>query len=264
MRRLRTGAIATLALTGCFIRDIRQANAIKTQARMDQLASIMTPMFVTVDGARVCPDRNLSATCEGGLDVGKNEYVDAMADGPDMYKVMVIHTGGVLNGYVSAVTLGELPELDALRRTIDGLAQVDSGDAVIGADELIYEHLLAHPSAFEGRELRMFPATSQLNNLRIDAQTMSFTLNVPSTATRGSNSPVRFEFHNAAWANEFRDSKKKFMCGPNYCDKLAIVATLTGRHHESIRPGGIVVRMPVFEITLLADRFGTYEAESTG
>ncbi len=267
MSRLHQFCIASLVLAtapGCFVRDIRQANAAQTQARMEQVASIMTPMFVIVDGARVCPDRSVSATCDGGLDLGINEYIDATAEGPDLYKVMVIHTGGVLNGYVPSVALGELPELDEFKQTISELSSVDAGDQLIAPEELIYEHLLTRPDAFAGRELRMFPAASQLGNLGTSAQMMSFTLSVPSTTMRDSSSPVRFEFHNAAWATEFRDSKKKFTCGRNYCDKLAVVATLTGRHHEAIRPGGVVVRMPVFEIKLLADRFGTYEAESAG
>ena len=259
-RELTFAVLAGCLASGCFIRDIRQANAAQTEARKQQLQSMMLPMFVTVEGARVCPDRNVSATCEGGFDLVLNEYLDAAPDGPNLHKVMYIHKGGVTNGYVPSSALGELPNLEDYKRTIDELAEVQDGTALIAPEELVYQDLMSRPDAFAGRELRMFPAASQLDNLRSDGTVASFTLRFPSTAMRDSTSPVRFEFHNEAWATEFRDSKKKFTCGSNYCDQVAVVATLTDRQHEAILPGGIVVRMPVFEVTLLADRFGTYVA----
>lgn len=250
--------IAALS-SGCFIRDIKQANAAKDAARREQLQSIKMPMFVIAEGARVCPDRDVSPTCAGGLDLSHNEYIDASADG-DLYSVMVIHEGGVTNGYVPAAALGELPELAQYKRTVDELAEVQAGTPLIAGEELIYQDLMSRPDAFAGRELRMFPQAAQLDNLQVNGEVTSFTLPVPSTPMRDSTSPVRFEFHNATWATEFRTSKKKFTCGSNYCDQVAVVAELTDRHHEAILPGGIVVRMPVFEVTLLADRFGTYVA----
>ena len=246
-------------VSGCFIRDIRQANAMAAANHRQQVESIKLPMFVIAEGARVCPSRDVSPTCEGGLDLALNEYLDASADG-ELHSVMYIHEGGVTNGYVPSAALGELPKLDAYKRTVDELIEVQAGTPLIAGDELIYQDLMSRPDAFAGRELRMFPQAAQLDNLRVDGQVTSFTLPVPSTPMRDSTSPVRFEFRNEAWADEFRRSKKKFTCGPNYCDQVAVVAELTDRQHEAILPGGIVIRMPVFEVTLLVDRFGAYVA----
>ena len=243
------------------------ADAFAAQARANIEAAQKnkrTTMYVIGKAAWVCrtaEEAKKQASCMGGQKFGKGERVTVSGEGPEggVWKSELSDGKGDRPGFVVAAVLNELPDNGAVEDFVMKLqSSVPEAIRIPKADIDLADFLQRAPELRKRKLVFAFPS-SDMQEMTAENATLSFLLYFPVEAGGRLRAPVQFHLKNARWIKEFNSGKKSYSCGVGQCDMLVIVATLTEKTIDRVDQLGRIVRLPVFDVEKLADRYGLYD-----
>lgn len=231
------------------------AEAAQHQAR--------TEMYVVTAAAWFCPDAETARAgdeCEGGtrFDRGAKLSVIGKAPTDGVWRAETFDADGQHLGFIAADGINELPDTSAID---DFAAEVDQAipeKQRIPQQAISYLDFLEQPKAFRGRRLVTWMTLSDIDNLQVEGDTITFTRLVVVEPGSQQAAPVQFEMANPTFAREYQAGKRSYSCGGDYCDRFVIVAQLTDEQAKRVDEAGNLKILPVFRIDAMADRFGRY------
>lgn len=238
-------------------------NAGPTQQQM--LDSMRSTMFVSSSDAWLCPTAEAALAkqaCEGGRRVLHNRSITVLGQdskagvwpSPDDTSVPARTL------YVAANQLNGLPILAELSNFEDDLWARYPADKRIESKTFNLTELVLRPRSFAGKYVVLRQKLKTMSAESWDDGIFSFNLSIPLSNTTKYGTPVHFEFRNAAIVDEFLTQQRAYQCSA-YCDEFIIVAQLTERFVFVTRSSGVPIRVPVFDIVELADRYGAYRPD---
>jgi hypothetical protein len=269
----RTALPFVLVLSGCLASSAMQQQQQAVAAMHAQNApriaaaeaSMHTGKFIRAARAWLCTDdaaAAMNAPCRDGIEVLRNEDVMVVGTQPvnGVWPVAVYDAQGEHRRSIAASVVADLPDLTALDAYAVDVATRIPAARQLHFDTITFDKLLAEPDAFRGKLLVVRQRTDEVTNEQYDAKTSTYTFTIPIQVTTNSNwaALAQFELVNKKVVEERIERRHAHSCTTAYCDKLVIVAELTGRTVDRVDQTGAVHRLPVFAVRELGDRFGVY------
>lgn len=273
MRALNWMALLALGQTACFLtphkgyddqkKAMDKLNQDSVAAQEKALENSQTDYYVIAPSVWFCPtaDGARQQKCADGKKYTKGETVKVVGRKPvdGLWRSAVYGEKGKQDGFVLAAGVNEAPdesEFVANTNKLDqGLAQAKR----LPPGYLNLSDLIASSSTLRGRKVLLALGSGELRNMTTEGGVLSFTSLIPVSAGSQAMASIQFNFKSARWTSDFNSGKKSFSCGPGHCDKLSLVATLTGKLADRVDEYGNAKKLPIFEVERLVDRFGLYE-----
>jgi hypothetical protein len=265
--------ISILLMSGCGLSasiasQQQQMAAMQAQARervAAAQAAIHSGAFVAPEHAWLCVDEaaaRAQTACPGGTELDHNEDVMLVGTQPTngVWQVAIYDASGEHRLYVAASSVAEVPDLAAQNAYAAELTSRISPDKLIHLDAITFDRLITQPASFRGKLLVVRQSTDLVSNESYDAATSTYTFTIPIPVETGSPwaALAQFELANKQIVEGSIKRHHEHSCTTKYCDKLVIVAELTGRTVDRIDETGALHRLPVFVVHELGDRFGVY------
>lgn len=265
----RTSNIRSLVLASVIVTTSAQAGCMalmpKSGVSQQQLLdSVQTSMFVVGSDAWLCPTAAAALAkteCEGGRQVLHNRsvMVRGQAAKAGVWAVPDITSPTPRDLYIAADQLSALPVLTAFDAFDADVVERYPAAKRIANDKINFVDILIHPQKYAGKYLVVRQNLKSIHSKQWAEGAFSFNLSIPVYAGATYGTDARFEFRNADIVNEFNKGQRSYQCA-EFCDEFILVAEVTGKTVESAKSGR-AIKVPVFNIVEMADRFGKYRAD---
>lgn len=264
-----TLVVASATLSGCLSAAMQQRDenlAAAVQAGQQYAAAAQADAhlnyYVTADRAWACPDAAAAlrnGECQGGKRYVRNQAIVVIGQPANgLYRTSQFTAAGEQRHFILATAVNELPDLAALESSARTIAVRYPATKQIPPRNRGYVDFIEQPKAFDGRYLVFQQPTQGITCTDAPGGKFSCTIPVPERAGSQRNSLAQFDFHNQKVASDFRNGVRSYRCGAGYCDQLVIVARLTGKSVDRVTRAGYTMKLPLFEVVELADRFGHF------
>jgi len=228
-------------------------------------ATVHTGAFVASEHAWLCPDEataRAATSCDGGTELDHNEDVMLVGAQPTngVWPAAFYDASGEHRRFIAASSVAEVPDLAAENAYAAEVSTRFRADQQIHLDAITFDKLIGKPESFRGKLLVVRQRTDLVTNESYDAATSMYTFTIPIPVETGSPwaALAQFELANKQIVEGRIKRHHEHSCTTKYCDKLVIVAELTGRTVDRLDETGVLHRLPVFVVHELGDRFGVY------
>jgi hypothetical protein len=228
--------------------------------------------YALVPDAIWCADKKALAagTCADGIKFLKGEslkvYGQAGKDG--LWSAQTTREGFKTKGWVKAEQFALLPDKTAYDALWTELETTIPADQRIDNKQVNWLDLLNHREKYEGKKYVKGVGTRE--SLKYDADTgyVEWTGRIITQegAPSDKTAPVVFRLKSPELVAAYKNGQIGYSCNgsmggqPAYCDSQFVVATLSTEVRENVGYGGVVMKLPIFEVETFTDRFGTWKA----
>jgi len=229
------------------------------------MANAQSDMYVVADEVWFCPsadDARKRATCPGGKRFARGQKLKVIGQEPvdGVWRSEIWDAKGSHPGFVLAAAVNELPETGALDDFVVAIDRRYPASKRIPVETVNYADLVSRPKAYAGRVLLLRQPSGQMLDKDFGDETFTFIVPIPARHARDHRVALaQFELSNRELVAAFNSGQHSYSCSSAYCDEFVIVARLAGRTVDRVDEVGNVVRLPVFTVIEMADRFGTYQ-----